>query len=56
MEERYWNEFMESGKVTDYLYSKGLGICSRIMEKYTCEAEKSINGEKMDSQAEDKML
>lgn len=55
MEERYWNEFMESGKVKDYLYSKGLGICSRIMDKYTCEAEQSINGKEMDKKTKDKM-
>lgn len=36
MEEKYWSSFLQSGKVTDYLYYKGLGICRQVMER--CEA------------------
>lgn len=36
MEEKYRDSFFESGKVTDYLYYKGLGICKQVMER--CES------------------
>lgn len=49
MEEKYWNEFMASGKVMDYLYSKGMGICSRIMDKYTLGEEEYAGDRKSDT-------
>ena len=33
MEEIYWNRFLETGKIEDYLYYKGIEICAEIMEK-----------------------
>ena len=32
MEEIYWNRFLETGKIEDYLYYKGIEICAEIME------------------------
>lgn len=34
MEERYWKQFFETGKITDYLYYKGMQIISRVMDSY----------------------
>ena len=34
MEETYWNKFMGSGKVDDYLEYKGIQICNSVMEHY----------------------
>lgn len=34
MEERYWKQFMETGKVEDYLYYRGMQICSQVMNAY----------------------
>lgn len=34
MEETYWNRFMASGKVSDYLEYKGLQICNSVMNRY----------------------
>ena len=34
MEETYWNKFMASGKVDDYLEYKGIQICHSVMEHY----------------------
>lgn len=34
MEERYWNKFMESGKVGDYLNYRGMAICTQVMRRY----------------------
>ena len=34
MEEEYWNKFMDSGQVTDYLFYKGMGICESVMKKF----------------------
>lgn len=34
MEETYWNKFMASGKVDDYLEYKGIQICHSVMERY----------------------
>ena len=33
-EETYWNKFMASGKVDDYLEYKGIQICHSVMEHY----------------------
>ena len=33
MEETYWNKFMASGKVDDYLEYKGIQICHSVMER-----------------------
>lgn len=45
MEEIYWNRFLETGKIEDYLYYKGIEICAEIMEKRereeTCESDRS---------------
>ena len=37
VEEEYWNRFLETGKVTDYLYYKGMAICREVMERYEKE-------------------
>lgn len=34
MEEKYWDRFITSGSINDYLYYKGMSICSRVMQKY----------------------
>ena len=34
MEERYWKQFFKTGKITDYLYYKGMEIISRVMDSY----------------------
>lgn len=34
MEEEYWRRFLETGKVKDYLYYKGMVICSQVMDSY----------------------
>lgn len=41
MEEIYWNRFLETGKITDYLYYKGMEICKNVMDNHESEA----NGE-----------
>lgn len=37
MEERYWKQFWETGKIMDYLYYKGMQVCSRVMGKHEGE-------------------
>jgi len=34
VEEKYWQQFLETGKITDYLYYKGMQIISRVMDSY----------------------
>ena len=34
MEEKYWNKFMASGNVHDYLNYRGISICAEVMRKY----------------------
>ena len=34
MEEKYWDEFMKSGLVGDYLHYKGMQITDRVMDRY----------------------
>ena len=34
MEEKYWDRFIMTGKITDYLYYKGIEICKQVMERY----------------------
>ena len=34
MEEDYWKRFLESGKIKDYLYYKGMAICKQVMDHY----------------------
>jgi hypothetical protein len=34
MEEQYWNKFMASGSVQDYLNYRGIAICAKVMRKY----------------------
>lgn len=43
MEEEYWNRFLKSGQIKDYLYYKGLCICRKVMEG--CEAGRDKNCE-----------
>lgn len=38
MEEEYWQRFLKTGKILDYLYYKGLAICRQVMESYESEA------------------
>ncbi len=39
MEEKYWEQFLASGTVSDYLYYKGMEVCGRVMQKYSDGAE-----------------
>lgn len=32
MEEKYWQQFCETGKITDYLYYRGMEMCRQVME------------------------
>ena len=34
MEQQYWERFLSSGKVEDYLEYKGMAICERTISKY----------------------
>ncbi|MGF0032542.1 hypothetical protein ACQRBN_06185 [Bariatricus sp. SGI.154] len=34
MEQEYWNRFVETGKITDYLNYKGMAICKQVMDCY----------------------
>ena len=40
MEEKYWDEFMKSGLVDDYLLYKGMQIAGEVMDRYE-ERDKS---------------
>ena len=33
MEEKYWKQFMKTGRIADYLYYRGIQICRRVMER-----------------------
>lgn len=46
MQEKYWERFIKSGRVEDYLIYKGMEICQNIMEKY--EEKKSEPGSNSD--------
>ena len=37
MEESYWNKFMASGTVEDYLTYKGMEMCRQTINKYSRE-------------------
>lgn len=39
MEEKYWNKFMASGSVDDYLNYRGIAICSEVMKRYGQEPD-----------------
>ena len=39
MEEKYWNRFVTTGKITDYLYYRGIEICKQVMERYEGDTE-----------------
>lgn len=34
MEEKYWEQFMKTGQVNDYLCYKGFSICAQVMERH----------------------
>lgn len=38
MEQEYWERFLSSGKVEDYLEYKGMEICSSTISKYESSA------------------
>ena len=33
MEEKYWKQFMKTGRIVDYLCYRGMQICYRVMER-----------------------
>lgn len=33
MEEKYWKQFMKTGRIVDYLYYRGMKIRYRVMER-----------------------
>lgn len=37
MEESYWNKFMASGTVEDYLTYKGMEMCKQKMQQHSTE-------------------
>ena len=32
--EKYWDRFVASGKIEDYLYYKGMSICEETINRY----------------------
>lgn len=42
MEEQYWKRFLETGKIKDYLYYKGMTICRQVMESYSLGASQHV--------------
>lgn len=40
MKQDYWEQFTMTGRVDDYLYYKGMGICRDVMDKYA-EADRA---------------
>lgn len=42
--EIYWNRFLETGKIEDYLYYKGMEICAEIMTN--CEREEACESDR----------
>lgn len=44
MEETYWNRFVETGSVEDYLTYRGMKICADVMGRYE-RSEASGTGE-----------
>lgn len=37
MDERYWRKFLETGKIADYLYYKGMAVCKQVLERHEGE-------------------
>ena len=37
MEEKYWDRFLETGKITDYLFYKGMDVCEQAQESHKGE-------------------
>ena len=46
MEEQYWERFIETGKIADYLSYRGIVICKQIMGRY--EGDKNIESDYID--------
>lgn len=42
MKEQYWEQFVMTGKVEDYLAYKGIAICQDIMKKYEDQKNESV--------------
>ena len=34
MEEEYWERFLKTGEIRDYLYYKGMAICKKVIDSY----------------------
>lgn len=45
MEEKYWDRFTATGRVTDYLYYKGMDICRQVMERSDAENSPADSGQ-----------
>lgn len=43
MEQTYWEQFMHTGSVDDYLYYKGVETCRKVMDKYEDKNSESGN-------------
>lgn len=43
MEEKYWQQFMETGKIADYLYYRGMQMCTQVMDRF--EGEKTYESD-----------
>lgn len=56
MEEEFWQQFLETGKITDYLYYKGMGIIQQVMDRHIdgCQNQKQSGGTKSESDYSDR--
>lgn len=41
MEEKYWNRFIETGKITDYLFYRGMQLCDCVQKEQNRKGEKA---------------
>lgn len=48
MKNAYWDHFVETGKVEDYLCYKGMEICHQTMELYKDRRKKFRMGRRTD--------
>lgn len=48
MKQLYWEEFVKTGKVEDYLLYKGVETCQNIMEKYEGKSVESADNSDRD--------
>ena len=45
MKEDYWERFVKTGKVEDYLTYRGMARCEAVMDRYQYESRKDVESE-----------